>query len=69
MRDAWRGAGRFAFGVLAQVIQRGLFAVEREGTFEFVTYADSVFEWRKYLRKNGKMLSLMLLLRQGRKKC
>ena len=39
---------------LAQVIRRGLFAVEREGTFEFVTYADSVSEWREYLAKEWK---------------
>ena len=39
---------------LAQVIRRGLFAVEHEGTFEFVTYADSVFEWREYLAKEWK---------------
>jgi len=43
-----------ASGALAQVIRSGLFAVEREGTFEFVTYADSVFEWREYLAKEWK---------------
>ena len=43
-----------ASDALALVIQRGLFAVEREGTFEFVTYADSVFEWREYLAKEWK---------------
>ena len=39
---------------LAQAIQRGLFAVERAGTFEFVTHADSVSEWREYLAKEWK---------------
>ena len=39
---------------LVQVIQRGLFAVERKGTFEFVTYADSMSEWREYLAKEWK---------------
>ncbi len=43
-----------ASGALAQVIQRGLFAVEREGTFEFATYADSMSEWREYLAKEWK---------------
>ena len=43
-----------ASDALAQVIRRGLFAAEREGTFEFVTYADSVFEWREYLAKEWK---------------
>ncbi len=43
-----------ASDALAQVIRRGLFAIEREGTFEFVTYADSVFEWREYLAKEWK---------------
>ena len=43
-----------ASGALAQVIRSGLFAAEREGTFEFVTYADSVFEWREYLAKEWK---------------
>ena len=39
---------------LAQVVRRGLFVVEREGTFEFVSYADSVSEWREYLAKEWK---------------
>ena len=43
-----------ASDALAQVVRRGLFAVEREGTFEFVTHADSVSEWREYLAKEWK---------------
>jgi len=39
---------------LAQVVRRGLFAVERESAFEFVTHADSVSEWREYLAKEWK---------------
>ncbi len=39
---------------VAQVVRRGLFAVEREGAFEFVTHADSVSEWREYLAKEWK---------------
>ena len=43
-----------ASDALTQVVQRGLFAVEREGTFEFVTYADSVADLREYLAKEWK---------------
>jgi hypothetical protein len=43
-----------ASDALAQVVRRGLFALEREGTFEFVTYADSASEWREYLAKEWK---------------
>jgi hypothetical protein len=43
-----------ASDALAQVVGRGLFTVEREGTFEFVTCADSVSEWHEYLAKEWK---------------
>ena len=39
---------------LAQAVRRGLYAVEREGVFQFVTCADSVDELRGYLAKEWK---------------
>lgn len=39
---------------LAQAIQRGLYAVEREGVFQFATCANSVAELRGYLAKEWK---------------
>jgi len=43
-----------ADAALAQVVQRGLFIVEREGTLSFITYADSVAELREYMAKEWK---------------
>ncbi len=43
-----------ASDALAQVVRAGLFSVERDGTFEFTTYADSVAELRDYLSKEWK---------------
>ncbi len=43
-----------ADAALAQVVQRGLFVVERESTLSFITYADSVAELREYMAKEWK---------------
>jgi hypothetical protein len=43
-----------ASGALAQAVERGWFAVEREGSFEFTTRAGSVVELRDYLAKEWK---------------
>ena len=43
-----------ASDALVQVVERGLFAVEREGGFEFTTRAGSVAELRGYLAKEWK---------------
>ncbi len=34
---------------LADVVKRGLFAIEQKGTFSFVTHADNAAELRQYL--------------------
>jgi hypothetical protein len=34
---------------LKDVVQRGLFSIERKGTFSFITHADSAAELRQYL--------------------
>lgn len=34
---------------LAEVVKRGLFSVERQGTFSFITHADTAAELRQYL--------------------
>ncbi len=34
---------------LAEVVKRGLFAIERKGTFSFITHADTAAELRQYL--------------------
>ncbi len=39
---------------LAEVVTRGLFAIERLGTFSFITHADSAAELRQYLIDNWK---------------
>jgi hypothetical protein len=39
---------------LVQAVRRGLYAVEREGVFQFATCADSVAELRGYLAKEWK---------------
>jgi hypothetical protein len=39
---------------LAQVVERGLFNVERESTFLYATYAGSVLELREYLAREWK---------------
>jgi hypothetical protein len=39
---------------LEQVVQCGLFVVERESTLSFITYADSVAELREYMAKEWK---------------
>ncbi len=38
-----------ADAALMAVIQRGLFSIERKGTFSFMTHADSAAELRQYL--------------------
>lgn len=43
-----------ASDALTQAVERGWFAVERAGTFEFATRADSVAELRDYLAKEWK---------------
>jgi len=43
-----------ADAALASAIARGLFAVERQGRFSFVTYADSFAELREYLAEEWK---------------
>lgn len=39
---------------LAEVVKRGMFAIERMGTFSFMTHADSAAELRQYLIDNWK---------------
>jgi hypothetical protein len=34
---------------LAEVVKRGLFEIERKGTFSFITHADSATELKQYL--------------------
>jgi len=36
---------------IAEVVAHGFFAVDRAGTFDFVTYADSLADFRAYLEK------------------
>ena len=43
-----------ASAALSEAIQRGWFDVERKGTFEFVTHADSISDLREYLAKEWK---------------
>lgn len=43
-----------AAAALSQVIERGWFDVERKGTFEFSTHADSVSDLREHLAKEWK---------------
>ena len=43
-----------ASAALSQAIERGWFDVERKGTFEFATHADSVSALREYLAKEWK---------------
>jgi hypothetical protein len=43
-----------ASAALSQVIERGWFDVERKGTFEFATHADSISDLREYLAKEWK---------------
>ena len=43
-----------ASAALSQAIERGWFDVERKGTFEFSTHADSVSALREYLAKEWK---------------
>lgn len=43
-----------ADAALAQVVERGLFNVERESTFLYATYAGSVSELREYLAREWK---------------
>ncbi len=44
---------RQAEDALAQIVQRRLFVVERNGEFDFVTYGSSVAELRDFLVKAG----------------
>ncbi len=37
---------------LAEVVKRGLFALERQGIFSFVTHADTAAELKQYLIEN-----------------
>jgi hypothetical protein len=39
---------------LSDVVNRGLFAIERQGTFSFITHADTPAELRQYLIDNWK---------------
>ena len=43
-----------ASAALSEAIGRGRFDVERKGTFEFVTHADSISDLREYLAKEWK---------------
>jgi len=43
-----------ASAALSQAIECGWFTVEREGTFEFITHADSLAQLREYLAKEWK---------------
>jgi hypothetical protein len=43
-----------ASAALSQVVERGGFDVERKGTFEFATHADSISDLREYLAKEWK---------------
>ncbi len=43
-----------ASAALSEAIQRGWFDVERKGTFEFATHADSISDLREYLAKEWK---------------
>ena len=43
-----------ADAAVAQAVQRGLFTLEKEGAFPFVTHADSVADLREYLAKEWK---------------
>jgi len=43
-----------AAAALSQVVERGWFDVERKGTFEFSTHADSVAALREHLAKEWK---------------
>jgi hypothetical protein len=45
---------RQADAALAQVVERGLFVVERESTFPYITHAGSVSELREYLAEEWK---------------
>ena len=40
---------------LAHVVREGLFAIEREGAFDFRTYAPSVAELVEYLKEQGSL--------------
>jgi hypothetical protein len=42
---------REAERALAQVVQRGLFVIERSGEFDFLTYGSSVAELRDFMAK------------------
>jgi hypothetical protein len=43
-----------ASAALSEAVQRGWFDVERKGTFEFATHADSISDLREYLAKEWK---------------